>query len=652
MEDELPSLPHDVLVMVLEHVPLRERVAACAMVCTAWAAAAAAAPAHLALSLGSVIRWQHAQDWVVLRGQQLTSLSLEHKGGGQQVFHLPCAKLSGLERLTAHYMQLRFQHTTTDGGADSGDDDGSGGGAASSFSVCGHHHGAATAAGGVDAAADAMASMTLAAALPPPAPQQPPAQQQQLLLLPQLQRVELFFCALAVPDFLALGQLQALTTFNLCHTTVLDSSSSGGGGLSSAPALGEEEAGAALSSVLRQLPRLSHLSLVFPQATFDAGLQALRSMQQLHTLQAHLQLSEQGPDSYGECLPGSLSALELHNVDMTPSPAAAAANLGRFGALRRLELWESVLDPCVLFSLPQLQHLVLRSVELVAPSAQQQQQLALLPLLTRPSQSSMRRSSSSNSGMHTSSDTDDEGTDVQAHHHSGADSSISVSGVQGLLAALQSLTMLQHLSLHGIALDECKQTAHQLSALTAASEQLTALTLAADHEAPWPAKAVHRHIMCRPLPRLKRLVLQGGSSGLLQRDRALCADDLHAIARCCPALTQLKLLRGCVAPGASFHPLLSLQTVLRSLSVSGAAFDDAAATVVAQLQGLRCFQASDSSSLTDGGLLQLTDLTALTHLQVKGCRGLSSGLMSSDSVYSTPMLLLEHTAGGAQVRRG
>lgn len=68
----LPTLPEAVLVSILQQVhPLKARLANCALVCKAWAAAVAATTAHLDAGLSSCIRWQHVQDYLDLHAGQV-----------------------------------------------------------------------------------------------------------------------------------------------------------------------------------------------------------------------------------------------------------------------------------------------------------------------------------------------------------------------------------------------------------------------------------------------------------------------------------------------------------------------------------------------------------------------------------------------------
>jgi hypothetical protein len=72
-------LPQSVLVHILQHVPLQARLQHCALVSTAWAAAAAAATTHLTHRFPATAEAGHAKSmlrWIAKHGQEITSLQL------------------------------------------------------------------------------------------------------------------------------------------------------------------------------------------------------------------------------------------------------------------------------------------------------------------------------------------------------------------------------------------------------------------------------------------------------------------------------------------------------------------------------------------------------------------------------------------------
>jgi hypothetical protein len=212
-------------------------------------------------------------------------------------------------------------------------------------------------------------------------------------------------------------------------------------------------------------------------------------------------------------------------------------------------------------------------------------------------------------------------------------------GAQALLVSLRQLPQLQHLELSRMQLDEVTAVQH-LSALTASSK-LTSLYVLARFSMPMPQGAL-QHLLPSgvQLPELQVLRLQGGDG--VSKEQCLGAEDTRRIAECCPGLTELTL-SGVVSLRVSLSQLLALQSTLQALSVAGAAFGDGAAGVIAQLTGLRSLEWSNGS-LTDSGLQQLAALTALTHLRVKSCKGVSKEILPPDEWYKASQLVLEATS--------
>jgi hypothetical protein len=85
------------------------------------------------------------------------------------------------------------------------------------------------------------------------------------------------------------------------------------------------------------------------------------------------------------------------------------------------------------------------------------------------------------------------------------------------------------------------------------------------------------------------------------------SDDLASICRGCPALQWLDVARA-VQPGADLSVLAQLPASCTSLRVGGAAFTDAAPSVLAQLTNLEYLCWRHSAGFIDAGLEQLTAL--------------------------------------------
>ena len=86
------------------------------------------------------------------------------------------------------------------------------------------------------------------------------------------------------------------------------------------------------------------------------------------------------------------------------------------------------------------------------------------------------------------------------------------------------------------------------------------------------------------------------------------------------------LLTGAVGPGVDLSPLEKL-TGLTELQLGGLVVDDAVCEgLLARLTQLRRLDLTQCPRLSDGGLVCLTALTALTSLQVHTHQSLASGV--------------------------
>jgi hypothetical protein len=96
---------------ILQHVPLLERFTSCALVCRAWAAAAAAVPSAVCLPPKDSDHLVQLQDWLALRGGAVVALTLQplphtyqHKWSTLQ---LPVLKLVRLRSLNLCYINAQ-----------------------------------------------------------------------------------------------------------------------------------------------------------------------------------------------------------------------------------------------------------------------------------------------------------------------------------------------------------------------------------------------------------------------------------------------------------------------------------------------------------------------------------------------------------------
>ena len=103
------GLPSEVLVHVLQHVPLRDRLCSCALVQQSWRHAAAAATHSIQLQNSTPARCSQLLDWLPQHGQQV--LHLDVQAANRQccntpLMQLPCPKLTSLK---LQYVSTRLQ---------------------------------------------------------------------------------------------------------------------------------------------------------------------------------------------------------------------------------------------------------------------------------------------------------------------------------------------------------------------------------------------------------------------------------------------------------------------------------------------------------------------------------------------------------------
>ena len=108
---QLPDLPEAVVVCILQHVPVRQRLTSCAMVCLLWAAAAAAVPMWDVL----LKRNKHCgqlQDWLVKHGGVMAALTAKGDKWGSwrnwRPLQLPFLQLKQLRILELSRLRLKL----------------------------------------------------------------------------------------------------------------------------------------------------------------------------------------------------------------------------------------------------------------------------------------------------------------------------------------------------------------------------------------------------------------------------------------------------------------------------------------------------------------------------------------------------------------
>jgi hypothetical protein len=288
---------------ILQHVPLKERLTRCALVCRAWAAAAAAAPAVLEVRLQDKKHCQQLQDWVgkhagVLAGLTVDLWREDAFDWVAPLLQLPLPKFLQLHslHLGSIKVQLAVQGVVTRSSAKRQ--------RGSSLT------GASSSASSVSTVGDC-------------------------IVLPQLQQLRLGGCHLTVQ--LAAQLLSATTLTHLNWGAVhLYSSSNWRRDLT------QEQVFTAMWQWLQQLPKLSSLRL-------EESLPLPASLTAVITLQ-HLQrfgMGAWGPNdiaAVAAVLPAGLTALDLDvygTIPCSPSQQVGGAVLPevcltRFSSLQRL----------------------------------------------------------------------------------------------------------------------------------------------------------------------------------------------------------------------------------------------------------------------------------------------------------------------------
>lgn len=343
---ELPHLSEDVLVSLLQYLPLRERLG-CALVCKAWAAAAALTTADLEAELGSCIRWEHVQEWLHQHAAQVSSIRFNHHGQHSQVLQLPCSRLAKLQKLFVNSMTIRLQELPGGPSIELTDED------CSTFSTsCAVSSAAEPAAQADSNPADRIGSAAAAGS-------------GACCILPELQHLEIFSCSIALDHLLQLSRATSLTRLDIYNSTVTQDTSC------SAPAT-EEQLTAAIWTVLQGLTSLSDLTIALMGPMSRLALCPISNMQGLQRLQLNISTDTDHTDSFLASLPASLTAVELKDMCVTPC-AAVAAQLSRLTNLQQLRLKDLDFDPLLLCQWSGLQLLVLDAVYLPAPAVQVRQ---------------------------------------------------------------------------------------------------------------------------------------------------------------------------------------------------------------------------------------------------------------------------------------
>lgn len=597
--DAAVQLPEAVIVRVLQHLPLQQRLT-CTLVGRSWAAAAAASTTAIDVNIQDAYSRKKCKSmvkWMQQHGQQLTSIkaiqpsSIESPDTGMVVcwqrgdMVIPCGIATQLSSLVLYGFRLNldlgdavlpegkrsfFPPSAPDYrfGPDS---DGSGSDDGFGYDVDDLYMPDKQLGAAAAAAAAGEAPSSNAAQAPAAAP-----------LLPLLQELQLERCQPTVRTFMLLPSLKALTKLQFVD---VDYSYLKLG----RPPTGHPFGDDIMPQILQQLTLLQDLEISgslregnAAPGLRDGSLDGLSSLQRLQRLR--LEVPRELDHSVFSRLPPSLTALELQGAP------------GGDG-------WLDIRDqPLFLQGLTSLQHLWLRSI--LIPTSR-------LTVLT---------SSSSLTSLHVEN--------VVGHPW--------MDGL-GLMGALLELKSLRNLNVA----DNFWRTPwppQMFCALTAASDH-TALHIWDRSEQPLPQGALqHMFPAGKQLPQLQVLhifSLQNFySEEQLQKtftgaSPPWCVDskDITRMAETCPGLQELEL-RHVVKRSMAVGCLADLRLCsLRTLRLAGAAFKAAAVKPILQLTGLQQLEWTDSP-LTDAGLKQLTELTGLTRLRVERCPKLTVKLGS------------------------
>lgn len=333
-QHQLPALPEAVLTAILQHVPLRDRLSACTLVCKSWAVAAASTTADMSKTIRGSGMCKQMQDWLEVWGEQVSSIDLhycpednEEPNPFQSRLLLPCSKLTRLTRLALITLPIAFHMQQHSSG------------------VSTRSRQRASTAQLLAAEASSSNGTRGSAASQRNRPAAGVAAMRTPSFLPALRELLLSDCIVRHDSFLQLSQLTGLTSLHL-HSVVLCTASWA--------AVSEQQESKAFSAVLQQLKGLETLFLgrgvVLKDADSAAALSALSTMQRLQ----HLELSTAACRTAAHLahIPTSLMRLQLagceEDRDIGGCLWLTTAALPQLPLLRAAQLTWVELDPGVL----------------------------------------------------------------------------------------------------------------------------------------------------------------------------------------------------------------------------------------------------------------------------------------------------------------
>jgi len=311
----IPALPDAVVALILQYVPLKQRLGPCALVSRSWLdVAASIPPAFITAVLPQQHSCQSLHDWLTAgqRGQHITKLQIALRAStGKPRLFLPCNQLSRLQTLCLKQLDAVL---------------------CSSKAATGCCSSSSSSAAVQDAYGQAVPSPAAGVAL-----------------LPQLRQLQLLQCRISLATLQLLSQLTSLTSLELQGLQVADH-------MDSTTPVSTAQLSTALT-ILQEMPRLSDLSLgtsaweMVPVHIPGSS----PSLQRLALTGGFARRSLAG-------LPASLTCLQLHPSSGSCLHLRAATGLTELASsLRHLQLTKATIPAALLAKLTALQHLSMSS---------------------------------------------------------------------------------------------------------------------------------------------------------------------------------------------------------------------------------------------------------------------------------------------------
>jgi hypothetical protein len=320
------ALPVALWAEILQHVPQQQRLSQCAVVCSAWALAAAQATVHVVCEELQPDAVPALQAWIAMHAAQLLSLKLAVADYDKHTLQLPLNKLTKLQSLQLKGIILQLPGK----GAIPGTSPGPGSSNSSSGGSCSGHA----------AAGPVLSSL-------------------QLLELDQVELAD-------ISSLMQLTKAPQLSSLKFKGLQLLEPAYPSQSFNGSSDTLISRVAGA-VADMLGQLPRLSFLRL--PELPIsDAAMQQTAAMTQLQTLSFD-HIEEMAPCDL-QPLPSSITQLEIQGNIMFNMSPSLPPRLPQLSGLLELYLTYCAVPPTVLGDLTQLEVLYVKECRLapIAPN--------------------------------------------------------------------------------------------------------------------------------------------------------------------------------------------------------------------------------------------------------------------------------------------